>query len=153
MTAVVGIGNLLMKDEGIGVHVVHALRCRGAPPGVELIDGGTAPEAAYLAAPHDRVIVVDAAHGGSEPGAIYRATPSEIGERPGLATCHDVAAIAELAADSGREMVIIAVEPEEIGWGLDLSATLEARLDAIVDAVWQEIEPGGEDARYRAQTD
>jgi len=156
MIAVLGVGNLLMRDDGVGVHVAQALARGTLPPGVEVIDGGTAPDAAHLAAPHRRVIVVDAARGGGAPGTIYRFTTADVARRPGVACCHDAGAIAELAAvaeDDGREIVIIGVEPEEIGWGMSLSPTIAARLDAVVVAVRQEIESGGVHARNRAQTD
>ncbi len=68
---IVGVGNILLKDEGIGVHVVRALQemSLASPKGeVEVVDGGTSPSAFDTAEGADKLIIVDAARGGGEPG-------------------------------------------------------------------------------------
>ena len=64
-TAIVGIGNSLMQDEGVGVHVIRALADLSLPDGVALIDAGTSSDVAFDLGGYDRVIVVDAARGGA----------------------------------------------------------------------------------------
>jgi hydrogenase maturation protease len=78
-TAVVGVGNVLMGDDGIGVQVVWALERQTLPDGIELFDGGTVFQAlaGQLTGFH-KLIIVDAVHGGDPPGTIYRFTLEEI---------------------------------------------------------------------------
>ena len=64
---IIGVGNLLLKDEGIGVHVVQALEKRGIE-GVKLIDGGTSPDFPFLVQGLRKLLVIDAARMGGEPG-------------------------------------------------------------------------------------
>jgi len=69
---IVGVGNVLLKDEGIGVHVVRALQemSLASPNGeVEVVDGGTSPSALDSAEGADKLIIVDAARGGRLPFA------------------------------------------------------------------------------------
>ncbi len=53
--AIVGVGNLLLKDEGIGVHIAHALQELNLPHGTEIIDGGTSPDLPYYLKDVDRL--------------------------------------------------------------------------------------------------
>lgn len=71
---VLGVGNVLLTDEGVGVRVVHELMARyDFPPNVKVVDGGVlglALSGTMMEA--QRVIVVDAVRGGEEPGTVYR---------------------------------------------------------------------------------
>jgi len=161
-TAVVGIGNILMGDEGIGVKVVWALERQSLAPGTELFDGGTAFQAlAGQLVGFDKLIIVDAVRGGEPPGTIYRLGLEEILEnkqtkaQPGslALSLHDVGVIealmlARLAEKlSPRHMVsdrqptvIIGVEPARIEPSMDLSPTLQHRLPAVVQTVLEELD-------------
>ncbi len=141
-TAIVGVGNSLMKDEGVGVHVIRALADQSLPDGVALIDAGTDPDVAFDLDGFDRVIVVDAAHGGEQPGTIYRFTEDvelDVGE--GRQACHDVGFLQTLrkAARKAPDVLILGVEPEEIDWGLDLSAVVSQSVPRVVEIVQQEL--------------
>lgn len=90
-TLIVGLGNVLLGDEGVGVHVVRAVEQRGVPPGVECLDGGTGGftllepfEAA------DRIVLIDAAVDGNTPGAVTRTTPRFARDYPPTLTAHDI---------------------------------------------------------------
>lgn len=76
---IMGAGNLLLKDEGIGVHVVHEMLKRDWPDDIEIVDAGTS---ALDLLPYifgvEKLIIVDALQGGNEPGSIYRLTPEDI---------------------------------------------------------------------------
>jgi hydrogenase maturation protease len=140
---VVGIGNLLLRDEGIGCHVVHALE-EIAPPDVEIIDGGTCPDALQLLEDADKLIIVDAVKGGGMPGQIYRFRPEDItlDEKPVL-SLHDTSLIDSLKLmqlwHHIGEAVIIGVEPRELSWGLELSPELQEKMPQIVDAILEEL--------------
>ena len=87
---VLGVGNLLLQDEGVGVHVVKTLNAilplnetKGKNlnhnhPNLEIIDGGTSPEIASLVEDADKLVIIDAVKGGKEPGTIYRFTIDEV---------------------------------------------------------------------------
>ena len=78
-TAVIGVGNILMGDEGIGVRAIQALEHESLPKDVTLIDGGTAfPALAGDLTDYSKLIIVDAVNGGASPGTIYRFQLEEI---------------------------------------------------------------------------
>ena len=142
-TAILGVGNLLMKDDGVGVHVARALGTLDLPDDVVVIDAGTDPDVAYDVDYADRIIVIDAVLGDGPPGTIYRLTGtpggiSDCGER----SCHDIGLLQTLrvARPDEREIVVIGVEPKEIECGLDLSSEVAARVPRVVELVRQEIE-------------
>lgn len=90
-TLVVGLGNVLMGDEGVGVHVVRILEQHTLPPEVECLDGGTGGfillEALQSA---DRIVLIDAASDGNRPGTVTRTTPRFSRDYPPTLTAHDV---------------------------------------------------------------
>src|SRR4030042_222600 len=77
---VIGIGNLLLKDEGIGIHALKALQESGLPPEVRLIDGGTSPDLIAYTQAGDKLIIIDAARAGGQAGSIYRFRPEDLAE-------------------------------------------------------------------------
>lgn len=90
-TLVLGLGNVLMGDEGIGVHVARALAECELPEQVECMDGGTG--GLVLLEPMqsvERVVMIDAANDGNEPGTITRTTPRFSRDYPPTLTAHDV---------------------------------------------------------------
>jgi hydrogenase maturation protease len=90
-TLVLGLGNVLMGDEGVGVHVVRALEKRALPPNVECLDGGTG--GFVLLEPLQnagRIIIIDAAADGNPPGTVTRTTPRFSSDYPPTLTAHDI---------------------------------------------------------------
>ena len=140
---VVGIGNVLLMDEGVGCHVVHALE-RIPLPDVEVVDGGTCPDALELLEDADKLVIVDAVKGGGTPGQVYRFHPEDITlEQEPVLSLHDMSLVDSLKLmqlwHNIDEVVIIGVEPGEIGWGLELSSKLEERMPQIIDAILSEL--------------
>jgi len=140
---VVGIGNLLLRDEGVGCHVAHALQEIG-PSGVEVMDAGTCGDALQLVQNIDKLVIVDAAKGGGKPGQIYRFRPEDIGrEQKTFVSLHDMDLLDDLMLmkirGDIRETVIIGVEPKELSWGLELSTEVGEKMPQIVDAVLAEV--------------
>jgi hydrogenase maturation protease len=140
---IVGIGNVLLRDEGIGCHVAHALE--GVPlPDVEIIDGGTCPDVLQLVENADKLVIVDAVKGGGIPGEIYRFRSEDVTleQKRGL-SLHDMSLMDSLKFTQLRhnigETVIIGIEPRELSWGLELSPELQQRMPQIVDAVLGEL--------------
>jgi len=143
-TAVVGVGNSLMQDDGVGVHVARALSETSLPEGVAVIDAGTDPDVAFDLGGVDRVIVIDATRGGEAPGTVYRFPASDgVGAEGGRRACHDVGFLQTLrdvaAAGDAPQVVIIGVEPKVIDWGLDLSPAVAASVPRAIEVVRQEL--------------
>lgn len=146
-TVVLGVGNELFKDEGVGVHAARILQTKLPPFGsdVEVIDGGTSPDIWSLIDGADKLIIVDAVRGGCEPGTIYRFTPQQIVADRGLVTSvHQMGilenlSLMELVGGKPKETVIVGVEPAELEPGLELSARLQQRMPKIIQTVLGEI--------------
>jgi len=90
-TLVLGLGNIIMGDEGVGVHVVRALEKRQLPANVKCLDGGTG--GFILLEPLQeagRVILIDAAADGNPLGTVTRTTPRFARDYPPTLTAHDI---------------------------------------------------------------
>jgi len=141
-TVIVGVGNLLLRDEGVGVHVARALQERALPVGTAVRECGTTLLDCWDEfRDAEKVVIVDAVQGGEEPGSIYR-IPGEAlaGDHRGGMSCHDIGIgeVLGLKWRGGPEVVVIGVEPAEIEWRLELSPPIQARLDRILDVVVEE---------------
>jgi len=144
---VLGMGNMLLKDEGIGVHVVHALQRVPSPSNVvlEVVDGGTLPDAPFSLGEVDKLIVVDAVQGGGKPGAIYRFRPEDIRlDDRILTSLHQISLLENLwmterFGQKPKEVVIIGIEPKDMNWGLELSAKLQQRVPRMIKVVLEEV--------------
>jgi len=142
---ILGIGNSLRSDEGVGVHAVRALEARGGLPGADLVDGGT--NAYEALASYDgigRLIVVDAVDAKSEPGALFRFEERDLAPMQEPVSLHQMGlldALAPLRAAGVEigEVVVIGVQPAVTGWGLDLSEAVADRLDTIVELAAREV--------------
>jgi hydrogenase maturation protease len=154
--AVLGLGNPLMSDEGIGIRILEALERRAdLPAGVELIDLGTGGlRLVHEAAGRRKLVLVDCARMGESPGVMRRFTPQDVRSRK-VETRYslhegDVLANLELArrlGDCPDEVVLLGVEPASLAPGLELTAALAARLEDYVERVLDEIRgPGPEHA-------
>ena len=143
---IVGVGNLLMQDEGIGIHAVQELEKRGLPPDVKIIDGGTSPDLIAYTRAGRKMIIIDSAKAGGQPGDIYRFRPEDLAsEKPELASAHQLGvvenlALMDIAGAKPGEIVIIGVEPEKIDWGMELSPKLKERMPKIVEIILKEIQ-------------
>lgn len=146
---VVGLGNLLAGDEGLGPHAVRRLLERGLPEGALAIDAATD----LLAVTADmeragRVILIDAVQAGQTPGTVYRWTLEELFERAtrgatGLST-HGLtlAETLRLAQATGTRLpptVLRGIEPEAVEFGLELSPVVARALDALLDEILAEV--------------
>jgi hydrogenase maturation protease len=90
-TLILGVGNLLLKDEGVGIHIVRALEKEELPPEVTVLDGGTGGLhlLSWLEG-YDRIIMVDATLDGNPPGTIRLIRPRYASDYPLLMSAHEI---------------------------------------------------------------
>jgi len=146
---ILGIGNLILKDEGVGVHAVKELENRSLPQGVVAIDGGTATmDLLSVIHESEKIIVIDALSSGEEPGTIYRCLPEDLmdaDERPLSLHQVDLLDVLLMARQLGgnAHVVIIGVEPEEISYGMELTPKVKAAVPKVIQAVFKELKGMG----------
>jgi len=144
-TLIIGIGNLLMGDEGVGIRIIEMLERRDdLPPSVMLLDGGTAGYALidYMKG-YDKIIILDAVKGGKKPGSLYRLTSEDIIHRQDLKLFGhqiDLAEVLQLANRLGElpETVIIGVEPLDIDYGMELSKEVRTVTPFVIQNILKE---------------
>lgn len=149
-TLILGLGNPLLGDEGIGGRVIGELRGLELPAGVELADGGTAGLGLIgLMEGYQRVIIVDAADMGQPPGHVVRFTPSEVQFKTAEAplSLHQIGlgealAVAEALEMAPAELIIIGVQPSRLEMGVGLSPEVEGAIPQIVRMVLDELDVG-----------
>jgi hydrogenase maturation protease len=145
---VLGLGNVLMSDEGIGVHLIErlsALKKKFAH--VDFIDAGTAGMSIlHLIANRRKAIIIDCAKMQTTPGTIRRFGPHQVESVKTLAhySCHeaDILQIVGLCRQLGQlpdEIVFFGIEPQTVAPGRSISQTLAARINDYVDAVCKEL--------------
>jgi hydrogenase maturation protease len=139
---VLGVGNSLLTDDGVGVHAVARLRLESPmPPDVTILDAGTLSFSLLPALEQsDALIAIDAARGGGEPGEVQVREGDEVErflQRNGRSVhevgLSDLLDMARLSGQLPGRRVLIGVEPQVIDWGLELSAPVAAALPRCVD--------------------
>jgi hydrogenase maturation protease len=141
---IVGIGNLLCRDEGAGVQVIQAIKKMKLPRHIELLDIGTSTMEliSYLEGVK-KLIVIDAMKAGGTPGTIYRCMPEDLlAEEEGPISLHEIGLLESLnmAKKMGMkiDVVIIGVEPKMIEWGMELSEEVRNKIPAMIEAILKE---------------
>ena len=139
---VLGIGNILMQDEGFGVRVVEELTWRYTfPDTVQVLDGGTlGMELLRFIKGADRLLIIDAINGGSEPGTFFQFANEEVKAYfKHKVSMHelgiqDVLAALEVLEEPVKDVVVLGVQPAVIDVGLELSEIVQASVD---NAIWR----------------
>lgn len=150
-TVVLGIGNTLLSDEGVGVHVIEALeKAFLLPPDVEVIDGGTcAMEMLEQLENLDLLVVVDCVRSGSPPATHVvikgdavpvffktKLSPHQIG-------LSDVLASLEFTGKAPKATVIVGIEPASMALGMEPTPAVAARIPELVDLTVAELREHG----------
>ncbi len=143
---VLGLGNIIMSDEGVGVHVVRALEKRTLPANVECLDGGTGGfvllEPLQSAA---RIILIDAAADGNPIGTVTRTTPRFSRDYPPTLTAHDIGVKDLLDVfyiqGGGPQVTLyaISIDPQQ-PISMDLSEEIQKAADVAVAEILAELE-------------
>jgi hydrogenase maturation protease len=144
---VLGVGNILLEDEGVGVRALEELQSRyEAPPGVIWLDGGTTGMGLLdEMSDCDHLLVLDAVQTGAPPGTLVRMTNEEVPVYFGLRiTPHqlglsDVLATLELTGEQPESVTVLGLVPQSMEMSLELSSQIGSRLESLVDAAIEEL--------------
>ncbi len=149
-TLVLGVGNLLLTDDGVGIHTIQRLQeSHTLPEEVQLLDGGTCglDLLQYLEG-IERLIIIDAARLGKPAGTVERMEGEQVPAYLSLKTSpHEIGLpellfAARLTDIYPQEVVVFGVQPESIETGLELTPAVAARLDELVEMVAAEVGRG-----------
>lgn len=140
---VVGCGNLLRGDDGVGPVLVRHLWERGVPTGARLVDGGTAGmDVAFQMRGAERVVIVDASATGAAPGTVYRVPGEELADLPPLQGLHThsfrwdhaIAFARWVLADAcPSDITVFLIEAGGVELGADLSEPVEAGMEQVIE--------------------
>ncbi len=146
---IIGVGNILLRDEGIGIHAVgHLKRLYDFPSNVEVVDGGVG---GLNLLPYmeeaENLIIIDAVQANAEPGAIFRFTPKDITTKVKYKTSlhemglQDVFAIIYATGKRRPKTVIIGIQPKDISsYGTELTPEIKAKVPDVLNMILSELE-------------
>ncbi len=144
---ILGVGNVLLSDEGVGVHVANELMKRELPSNVSVVEGGTDGfRLLNYITEADRLIVVDAVKGGGEPATIYQFDIDDVRNTPsGFKTSVHQIGILEVIDLSGLicktpHTTVIGVEPKSLEMGLELSPEIKAKIPRVIELILEALE-------------
>jgi len=148
---VLGVGSILMMDEGLGIRAIEELERRYRfPENVELLDGGTSGiELLSYISGRDYLIIIDAIKSGNPPGTVLKIegedVPAQFRTRisPHQLGISDLLAAASLTDEIPKRLVMFGIEPKEIVMKLGLSEEVRQGMDHLLDVVVKELESLG----------
>jgi hydrogenase maturation protease len=160
-TLVLGLGNILLGDEGVGVRVVERLQeLYQFPQEVQVLDGGTlALDLLPYVEDTDHLLVIDALEMGAEPGTVARLEGDEVPaflsvkispHQMGLA---DLLAATRLRDVYPEQLVLWGVQPGVMSPGLELSSAVAAQVEVLVNSVLAELSWWGIEPRLRKSSE
>jgi hydrogenase maturation protease len=140
---VIGVGNPLMGDEGAGIAAIEALKERGLPPDVDLIDAGSVGMSLlHILRNYDAVMIIDAANFGGKPGEVRVFGPDEVKSVKGLRreSLHeaDLLQVIELSRTLGElpeAVLIFAIQFKSVEHSMDMSEEVRSAVPEVVEAV------------------
>lgn len=152
---ILGVGNILLSDEGLGVQFLAELAKETLPESVELVEGGTAGlELIHLINGVDFLIIVDAIDAQIEPGALFRFRPEDIKVFPDCykTSFHQVGILEVLSLASllneAPKTIIFGVQPLTVNWGIGLSPEVNQAFPRLKELVLEEIAIVMQDGRF-----
>jgi len=144
---VMGVGNILLSDEGLGVRFLDELAKKSLPDNVELLEGGTAGlELVHLIQDVDFLIIVDAFNAKAEPGALFRFQPGDLKIIPEQyeVSFHQIGIIEVLAMakvlGQAPQTLIFGIQPKSLEWGLEISPEIQSLFPRLTELVRKEID-------------
>ncbi len=145
---IIGLGNVLLTDDGLGVHVINQLNKRDFSREIEILEGGTLSiNLLDELIGREKVIAIDAVKGGQKPGTLYKFNYSEVKQfyNNNTMSLHqlDFVKALEIGEFLGKplpEITIFGVEPESLGMSMELSESVQSRVPDVIDAIIREVE-------------
>ncbi|MBU8848544.1 MAG: HyaD/HybD family hydrogenase maturation endopeptidase [Desulfobacterales bacterium] len=146
---VLGVGNILMMDEGAGVHAVHEFWTEKENYDeslVDFIDGGTfTQDIFYLFEGYEQVLVLDIVRAGHEPGTIYSLDEDDlVKNKKQILSLHDVDLLDSLDMARMRghrpKLKVLGIEPDKIDWGTEMTPALVKAFPAFMNVAKKHIE-------------
>ena len=137
---VLGVGNILLTDEGIGVRVVEELERRYViPDGVEVMDGGTAGmELLSSIASRGHVILIDAVNTGAEAGTVVCLVGDQVPAlfktkiSPHQLGISDLLGVLTITGEMPKEMTLFGAVPYSLDTSIDLSEAMQPKLEELL---------------------
>ena len=150
-TLVIGVGNRILSDEGLGVHVIERLLAGyQIPEDVLLLDGGTLGlDLLYYLQGVENLLLIDAVEMRKEAGTLIRMVNNEVPAflsmkmSPHQVGIPDMLAVAKMKDLYPQNVILWGVEPDSLELGMELSPTVEAILPTLIDEVLKELEAWG----------
>ena len=159
-TVVIGIGNTILSDDGVGVHAARLLQTDPRlPAGVAILDGGTLGlELLPYAVDASRILLLDAVNAREGPGTFARMTGDELLAAKTGCSAHqlgvaDLVAALALTSAKPQEIVVLGVQPANTDWGTALSPAVEAALVPLVEAALAQLQSWEESRKIAFQAD
>lgn len=151
-TLVLGVGNILLSDDGVGVHTIRRLQeIAQLPEEVQVLDGGTkGMDLLQYMEGSKYLVIVDAVETGGPPGTLRRITGDQVPAylapkiSPHEIGLPDMLFAAKLRDIYPEEVVVWGVQPATTEVGLELSPPVAAQVDALVEKVLEELARWGE---------
>ncbi len=150
-TLVLGVGNKLMSDEGVGVHVIERLSAGYAmPEEIQILDGGTlGMDLLYYLEGIENLLLVDAVETHKEPGTIIRLEGDEVPAflslkiSPHQIGVPDMLAAARFKDLYPKRLVLWGIQPELMEIGLELSPLIESKMGILVENLAEQLKAWG----------
>ena len=151
-TLILGVGNLLMSDEGVGVHVIQRLVADyQLPEEVQVLDGGTlGMDLLYYLEGVENLLLIDAVQARKEPGTLVRLEGEDVPAfmsikiSPHPLGVPDMLAAAKLKGNCYPERIVLwGVQPELMQIGLDLSPKVESQVDTVIENILDQLQAWG----------
>jgi hydrogenase maturation protease len=141
-----GVGNILLGDDGFGVHLINSLANTPFPPNVQVLEAGTVSHQLIpLLHELDHLIVIDVVEAGDTPGSIFRFAPEDLKfAKEDMVSLHqisltDVLAMAEMTGNRPKT-TIIAVQPKDVqNWSLELTEEVKAVMPKVKELIFEEL--------------
>jgi len=142
-----GVGNIVQQDDGVGVHAITELMKREWPEEVELYDGGTLGiDLLPIIQNRDTIIVIDAVNGGESPGTLFKFSPDEVTLKvQPYDSLHqlgflETVSMAQILGTEPNHVLVIGCQPNVVDWGLELTETISGKIARILEIATEEAE-------------
>ncbi|KXB05771.1 hypothetical protein AKJ49_00025 [candidate division MSBL1 archaeon SCGC-AAA382A03] len=146
MKGVIGLGNILQRDDGAGIILARELKKKNLPENIQVFDAGTGGmKILHILKELEKVIIIDVVNFGEKPGDFLFFTPSEVKSLRESKSAHesdffDILKLSESLGETPQKIIIMGIQPKNTSAGEGLSPELEGNLSRMIDAVIEKLE-------------